>query len=133
MKNMRSRKKLFKGRHFGSGAKFGSRALSCRWFAAGGRCSLSASGNAAGPRQVILIKSLSQIQRPDAPLNYEKSGLAIEKVTLRAQNPMVLVLSRGGFCPKDRRQAEGLVQLHRELEVGLPSRYDQHRQSDRNQ
>jgi peroxiredoxin len=31
---------------------------------------------------------------------------------------MVLVLSRGGFCPKDRRQLEGLVQLHRELEVG---------------
>ena len=31
---------------------------------------------------------------------------------------MILVLSRGGFCPKDRRQAEGLVQLHPELEVG---------------
>ena len=31
---------------------------------------------------------------------------------------MILVLSRGGFCPKDRRQAEGLVQLHRELEAG---------------
>jgi hypothetical protein len=31
---------------------------------------------------------------------------------------MVLVLSRGGFCPKDRRQAEGLVALHREIEVG---------------
>jgi hypothetical protein len=31
---------------------------------------------------------------------------------------MVLVLGRGGFCPKDRRQHEGLVQLHRELEVG---------------
>ena len=31
---------------------------------------------------------------------------------------MVLVLSRGGFCPKDRRYAEGLLQLHRELEVG---------------
>ncbi len=31
--------------------------------------------------------------------------------------PMVLVLGRGGFCPKDRRQAEGLVELHRELEV----------------
>ncbi len=30
---------------------------------------------------------------------------------------MVLVLSRGGYCPKDRRQAELLVQLHRELEV----------------
>jgi hypothetical protein len=31
---------------------------------------------------------------------------------------MVLILSRGGYCPKDRRQHEGLVQLHRELEVG---------------
>jgi peroxiredoxin len=37
---------------------------------------------------------------------------------LQGQHPMVLVLSRGGFCPKDRRQAELLVQLHRELEVG---------------
>src|SRR6266700_3575399 len=37
---------------------------------------------------------------------------------LQGQDPMVLVLGRGGFCPKDRRQAEGLVQLHRELEVG---------------
>src|SRR5258707_5198446 len=31
---------------------------------------------------------------------------------------MILVLSRGGYCPKERRQHEGLVQLHRELEVG---------------
>jgi hypothetical protein len=30
---------------------------------------------------------------------------------LQGQHPMVLVLSRGGFCPKDRRQHEGLVQL----------------------
>jgi peroxiredoxin len=37
---------------------------------------------------------------------------------LQGQDPMILVLSRGGFCPKDRRQAEGLVQLHREIEVG---------------
>ena len=37
---------------------------------------------------------------------------------LQGQDPMVLVLSRGAFCPKDRRQAEGLVQLHRELEIG---------------
>ncbi len=36
---------------------------------------------------------------------------------LQGQRPMVLVLSRGGFCPKDRRQAEGLVAFHRELEV----------------
>src|SRR5579864_1944713 len=38
---------------------------------------------------------------------------------LQGPHPMVLVLSRGGFCPKDHRQAEGLVQLHRELEPGL--------------
>ncbi|MCC3158440.1 redoxin domain-containing protein [Hymenobacter sp. 15J16-1T3B] len=37
---------------------------------------------------------------------------------LQGTDPLVLVLSRGGYCPKDRRQHEGLVQLHRELEVG---------------
>jgi peroxiredoxin len=37
---------------------------------------------------------------------------------LQGQHPMVLVLSRGGFCPKDRRQSEGLIAFHRELEVG---------------
>lgn len=37
---------------------------------------------------------------------------------LQGEHPMVLVLGRGGFCPKDRRQAEGLVELHREIEVG---------------
>jgi len=36
---------------------------------------------------------------------------------LQGEDPMVLVLSRGGFCPKDRRQHEGLVQLYREMEV----------------
>ena len=37
---------------------------------------------------------------------------------LQGTDPMVIVLARGGFCPKDRRQHEGLVQLHREMEVG---------------
>jgi peroxiredoxin len=37
---------------------------------------------------------------------------------LQGADPMIVILSRGGFCPKDRRQAEGLVQLHREMEVG---------------
>ena len=37
---------------------------------------------------------------------------------LQGSDPLILVLSRGSFCPKDRRQLEGLVQLHRELEVG---------------
>ena len=31
---------------------------------------------------------------------------------------MIVVLSRGGFCPKDRRQNEGLIELYREMEVG---------------
>ena len=38
---------------------------------------------------------------------------------LQGDDPLVLVLSRGGYCPRDRRQHEGLLQLHRELEVGF--------------
>src|SRR6202008_1987366 len=37
---------------------------------------------------------------------------------LQEGDPLVLVLARGGFCPKDRRQHEGLVQLYREMQVG---------------
>ena len=37
---------------------------------------------------------------------------------LQGTDPLIIVLSRGGFCPKDRRQSELLVQFHRELEVG---------------
>jgi peroxiredoxin len=37
---------------------------------------------------------------------------------LQGADPLVLVLARGGFCPKDRRQHEGLLQLHREMQVG---------------
>jgi peroxiredoxin len=52
--------------------------------------------------------------------DYELSDHAAKRrklSELQGQHPMVLVLSRGGYCRKDRRQAEGLVQLHRELEV----------------
>jgi peroxiredoxin len=38
--------------------------------------------------------------------------------SLQEGDPLVLVLSRGSFCPKDRRQHEGLLQLHRECDVG---------------
>jgi hypothetical protein len=31
---------------------------------------------------------------------------------LQGQNPMVLVLSRGGYCPKDRQQHRRLLDLH---------------------
>jgi peroxiredoxin len=37
---------------------------------------------------------------------------------LQRSDPMIVMLSRGSFCPKDRRQLEGLLQLHREMEVG---------------
>jgi peroxiredoxin len=37
---------------------------------------------------------------------------------LQGSDPMIVVLSRGGYCPKEHRQAEGLVQLYREMEVG---------------
>src|SRR5213082_267632 len=53
--------------------------------------------------------------------DYELSDHAAKRrklSELQGQDPMILVLSRGSFCPKDRRQHEGLVQLHRELEVG---------------
>jgi peroxiredoxin len=37
---------------------------------------------------------------------------------LQGPDPLIVVLSRGGYCPKDRRQHEGLVVLHREMMVG---------------
>jgi peroxiredoxin len=37
---------------------------------------------------------------------------------LQGQDPMVLVLSRGGYCPKDRQQHQRLLDLHAEMEVG---------------
>src|SRR5258705_12212900 len=37
---------------------------------------------------------------------------------LQGPDPMILALSRGGYCPKDLRQADGLVHLYREMEDG---------------
>jgi len=54
---------------------------------------------------------------PDYELT-DHTGKRRKLSELQEQDPMVLVLGRGGFCPKDRRQHEGLVQLHREFEVG---------------
>jgi peroxiredoxin len=54
---------------------------------------------------------------PDFELS-DHTGKHRKLSELQGPHPMVLVLSRGGFCPKDRRQAELLVELHRELEVG---------------
>ena len=54
---------------------------------------------------------------PDYELS-DQAGTRRKLSELQGPDPMIVVLSRGGFCPKDRRQAEGLVQLHREMEVG---------------
>jgi peroxiredoxin len=54
---------------------------------------------------------------PDYELS-DHTGTRRKLSELQGPDPMILVLSRGSYCPKDRRQAEGLVQLHREIEVG---------------
>jgi len=54
---------------------------------------------------------------PDYELT-DHAGKRRKLSDLQGPDPMIVVLSRGAFCPKDRRQAEGLLQLHREMEVG---------------
>jgi peroxiredoxin len=54
---------------------------------------------------------------PDYELS-DQTGKRRKLSELQGADPMIIVLSRGAFCPKDRRQAEGLVALHREMEVG---------------
>jgi peroxiredoxin len=54
---------------------------------------------------------------PDYELT-DHAGKRRKLSDLQGIDPMILVLSRGGFCPKDRRQAENMVLLHREMEVG---------------
>jgi len=54
---------------------------------------------------------------PDYELS-DHGGKRRKLSDLQQLDPMILVLSRGGYCPKDRRQHEGLVLLHREMEVG---------------
>ena len=53
---------------------------------------------------------------PDYELS-DHAGKRRKLSALQGPDPMILVLGRGSYCPKDRRQHEGLVQLHRELEV----------------
>jgi peroxiredoxin/predicted enzyme related to lactoylglutathione lyase len=54
---------------------------------------------------------------PDYELS-DHRGMRRTLSELQQGDPLVLVLSRGGFCPKERRQHEGLLQLHREMQVG---------------
>ena len=54
---------------------------------------------------------------PDYALS-DHAGKHRKLSELQAQDPMIVLLSRGAFCPKERRQHEGLLQLHREMEIG---------------
>ena len=54
---------------------------------------------------------------PDCQL-LDHRGARRKLSELQGNDPLVLVLARGGFCPKDRRQHEGLLVLHREMQVG---------------
>jgi peroxiredoxin len=55
---------------------------------------------------------------PDYSLS-EHRGTHRTLSALQQGDPPVLVLSRGGVCPKERRQHDGLLQLHREMLVGF--------------
>jgi peroxiredoxin len=54
---------------------------------------------------------------PDFELS-DHTGKRRKLSEFQSDDPMIVVLARGGYCPKDRRQHDGLVQLHRELEIG---------------
>jgi peroxiredoxin len=54
---------------------------------------------------------------PDYELS-DHAGKRRKLSELQGPDPLILVLGRGGYCPKDRRQSELLVDLYREIEVG---------------
>ena len=54
---------------------------------------------------------------PDYELS-DHGGQRRKLSQLQQQDPLIVVLARGAFCPRDRRQHEVLLQLHREMEVG---------------
>jgi len=60
---------------------------------------------------------VSGVVFPDYELP-DQTGKRQKLSSLQGIDPMIVVLGRGGYCPKDRRQHEGLVQLHREMEIG---------------
>ena len=53
---------------------------------------------------------------PDYELS-DQSGQRRRLSELQGSDPMILVLSRGHFCPKDRRQLRNLVELYPEIKV----------------
>jgi len=94
---------------------------------AANRRSISLPGNNSGdslaprPRSREVSAMRSDIVPGATFPNYELTDHTTRRrklSELQGTDPLILVLSRGAFCPKDRRQMEGLLQLHREMEVG---------------
>jgi peroxiredoxin len=54
---------------------------------------------------------------PDYELT-DHTGTRRKLSEIQGGDPMILVLSRGHFCPKDRRQLRNLVEFYPELKVG---------------
>jgi peroxiredoxin len=48
----------------------------------------------------------------------DHTGMRRRLTELQANYPMILILSRGHYCPKDRRQLRHLVDFYPELRVG---------------
>jgi peroxiredoxin len=55
---------------------------------------------------------------PDYQLS-DQTGKRRKLSELQGADPMIVVLARGGYCPKDRRQHEGLAALWREMLPGV--------------
>ena len=53
---------------------------------------------------------------PDYELS-DQSGQRQRLSEIQGHDPMILVLSRGHYCPKDRRQLRNLVELYPEIRV----------------
>jgi peroxiredoxin len=54
---------------------------------------------------------------PDYELT-DHTGTRHRLSELQGNDPMILILSRGHFCPKDRRQLRNYVDFYPELKVG---------------
>jgi peroxiredoxin len=61
---------------------------------------------------VVVGSKLPDYELPDHKGKHRKLS------ELQGSDPLIVVLGRGGFCPKEHRQHEGLVALYREMEVG---------------
>ena len=49
----------------------------------------------------------------------DQTGTRSKLSDLQGIEPMILILSRGHYCPKDRRQHRHLVDFYPEVNVGL--------------